>query len=151
MKERIILWLASGLGLGLAPIAPGTFGTLLGVGIYYLIGSISVWIYLLVLASIFVLAVWLSNQAEQILLTRDPQLVTIDEVVGYLITMLSFPVQGKWIFLGFLLFRIFDIAKIYPASYFDRMGKRGLAVVMDDVVAGIYANLSLQVIRLIIS
>ncbi len=149
MSRRIILWLATSLGLGFAPLIPGTFGTLLGVGIYYLIGGIRLWIYLLILAGIFLIAIWLSERAEKILLTQDPQIVTIDEVVGYLITMLSFPNQGKWLLAGFILFRFFDIIKPYPASYFDRSQKRGLAVVMDDVVAGIYANLCLQIIRLI--
>ena len=147
MKNKWTLWLASGLGLGYAPLMPGTFGTLLGVLIYYFTGRIPLLFYIPILIVIFLISVWASHQAELILFTRDPQIVTIDEVIGYLVAMFSLPFGWKWMLAGFLLFRVFDILKPWPASYFDNVSKRGFAVVMDDVVAGIYANICLQIIR----
>jgi len=82
--------------------------------------------------------------------TRDPQVVTIDEVAGYLVTMLIFPNNWKWLLAGFVLFRVFDIIKPWPASYFDNVSRRGFAVVMDDIVAGIYANICLQIVWVIV-
>jgi phosphatidylglycerophosphatase A len=150
MKNKLILLIASGLGLGYAPLIPGTFGTLLGVLIYYFLGKLQWWLVILITILIFLIAVWSSHQAEKIMFTRDPQVVTIDEVAGYLVTMLSFPNNWKWLLAGFVLFRVFDIIKPWPASYFDNVSRRGFAVVMDDIVAGIYANICLQIVRVIV-
>lgn len=150
MKNKLILLIASGLGLGYAPLIPGTFGTLLGVLIYYFLGQRQWWLVILITILIFLIAVWSSHQAEKIMFTRDPQVVTIDEVAGYLVTMLSFPNNWKWLLAGFVLFRVFDIIKPWPASYFDNVSRRGFAVVMDDIVAGIYANICLQIVWVIV-
>ena len=75
-------------------------------------------------------------------------MVTIDEVVGYLVAMFTFPATWKWMLAGFILFRLFDTTKPWPASYFDKRSKLTGSVVYDDVMAGIYANLCLQIFRL---
>jgi len=150
MKNKLILLIASGLGLGYAPLIPGTFGTLLGVLIYYFLRKLQWWLVIPITILIFLIAVWSSHQAEKIMFTRDPQVVTIDEVAGYLVTMLSFPNNWNWLLAGFVLFRVFDIIKPWPASYFDNVSRRGFAVVMDDIVAGIYANICLQIVRVIV-
>jgi len=149
MRNKIILFFATGLGLGYAPLVPGTFGTLLGVALYFFLGRISLWIFIPILVALTLVSFWLADQAEQILLTRDPQVVVIDEVAGYLVTMVSFSSSWKYLLLGFVLFRFFDIVKIWPASYFDRAARRGWAVVMDDVAAGVFANIIMQLIRLL--
>ena len=149
MRNKLVLWLASGLGLGYAPLIPGTFGSLLGIGIYYFAGRLEIWAYLAFLLLFFLFSVLVSEKAEKILLTHDPQIITIDEVVGYLITMLTFPTSWKWLLVGFIAFRFFDIIKPWPGSYFDIHSKGGLYTVMDDVIAGIYANVLLQILRLI--
>ena len=149
MRNKLVLFFASGLGLGYAPLVPGTFGTLLGVVLYFFLGRINIFIFLVILAALLLLSFWLADQTEQILFTRDPQVVVIDEVVGYLVTMISFPASWHYLLAGFFLFRFFDITKIWPASYFDTSGKRGSAVVMDDVCAGVYANIVLQILRMI--
>jgi phosphatidylglycerophosphatase A len=149
MRNKLVLFFASGFGLGYAPLVPGTFGTLLGVALYFFLGRINLWIFIPILAALILLSFWLADQTEQILLTRDPQLVVIDEVAGYLVTMVSFSSNWKYLLAGFLLFRFFDIMKIWPASYFDKSAKRGWAVVMDDVAAGVYANIVMQVLRLL--
>ncbi len=150
MRNKLILWLASGLGLGYAPLVPGTFGTLLGVLVYFYLGRLEWWAVLPIIIIIILVAVWSSHQAELILFTRDPQMVTIDEVAGYLVTMFTFTTGWKWLLAGFILFRIFDIIKPWPASHFDQVSKSGFAVVMDDIFAGIYANLCLQILRLVL-
>ena len=147
MRNKLVLFFASGLGLGYAPVASGTFGTLLGVLLYYFLGRVSLFIFLPFLLVLLPISFWLSGEAEEILLTKDPGVVVIDEVVGYLVTMISFPYGWKYLLAGFILFRFFDIVKIWPASWFDRSGKRGWGVVMDDVCAGVYANIVLQIIR----
>jgi len=150
MRNKLVLWLASGLGLGYAPLIPGTFGTLLGIGIYYFAGRLEIWVYVAFVLLFFLFSVLVSEKAEQVLLTHDPQVITIDEVVGYLITMLTFPTSWKWLLAGFIVFRLFDIIKPWPGNYFDNQGKGGLSTVMDDVIAGIYANVLLQILRFIL-
>jgi len=147
-KNKLVLFLASGFGLGYTPLAPGTFGTLLGVAAYFFLGRLSIFAVVPIAAALILVSIWLADQAEQILLTRDPQIVVIDEVAGFLVTMLSFPTSWRYLLAGFLLFRFFDILKPWPASYFDRSARRGWAVVMDDVAAGVYANICLQILRL---
>ena len=149
MRNKIVLFFASGLGLGYLPLVPGTWGTVLGVAVYFFLGRLSLLIFVPILVAILLISFWLADQAEQILITRDPQVVVIDEVVGYLITMISFSTNWKYLLAGFFLFRFFDIVKIWPASWFDKSGKRGIAVVMDDVAAGVYANIVMQILRLI--
>jgi len=148
MRNRLVLLFASALGLGYLPLMPGTFGTFLGALIFYFLAKTQLWGYILGTIAILGLSFWLADRAEQILKIRDPQIVVIDEVVGYLIAMMSFPPEWKFMLAGFILFRFFDIAKIWPASFFDRSVKRGFGVVMDDVAAGVYANICLHLIRL---
>jgi phosphatidylglycerophosphatase A len=147
--KKLILALASGLGLGYSPIAPGTAGTLLGIVIFLGMGRIHALAYLIILFALFFFSCWLSARSEDILQKQDPQIVVIDEVVGFLVTMFTFPLNWHYILAGFLLFRFFDIVKIYPASYFDREGPPGYGVVLDDVISGIYANICLQIARLV--
>jgi phosphatidylglycerophosphatase A len=147
--KKLTLALASGLGLGYSPVAPGTAGTLLGIAIFAGMGRIHPLPYLGILLIVFFFSTWLASRCEEILETKDPQIVVMDEVAGYLVTMFTLPLNWKYILAGFILFRFFDIVKIYPASYFDREGPKGYGVVLDDVISGIYANICLQVARLV--
>lgn len=144
--ERFILWLATGSYSGYFPLAPGTAGTGMGVLVYFLFSSYPAPIYLLSTAATFFLAWWAAERAEAILGRRDSPRIVIDEVVGYLITMAFLPLSIPAAIGGFLFFRIFDIIKPPPAGTINRQKKGGLAVVLDDAVAGIYANLSMQLI-----
>ena len=108
MRNKLVLFFASGLGLGYAPLAPGTFGTLLGVVLYFFLGRVSLSIFLPFLLALLPISFWLADEAEKILLTKDPGLVVIDEVVGYLVTMISFPSGWKYLLAGFFLFRFFE-------------------------------------------
>lgn len=144
---------ATGCYTGYLPFAPGTFGTLLGVGIYFLL-SPTPWLYYPCLV-LFMAGGWYSAEYYEREIAREsnPRSVVIDEVVGYMVAMISFPFIAasplssiKYMLLGFLIFRIFDIWKPYPVSYFgDLSGAKG--IMLGDVMAGIYTNLFLQFIR----
>ena len=146
--KRLVLILASAGGLGYLPAAPGTWGTLGGVLLSLGLLRAPGWLYFLTIVAFFFLASWLAGQVESLLKKRDPGLVVVDEVVGYLISLATFPPQWRYLVAGFVLFRLFDIIKPYPASFFNRRARSGYDVVLDDVFAGVYANLCLQAARL---
>ena len=142
--ERFIIWLATASYSGYFPFAPGTAGTVVGVLVYFLFSPYPTPIYLLSTVTTFFLAWWASEKAETIFKEKDSPRIVIDEVVGYLITMALLPPSIPTAIGGFLFFRVFDIMKIPPAGFVHRQMKGGLAVVLDDAIAGIYANLLLQ-------
>lgn len=144
--KRFIVWLASAGYLGYFPLVPGTAGTFGGVLVYVLFSSFPPAIYLLSLAATFFLAWWASERAEFILGRKDSPRIVIDEVVGYLIAMTLLPPTVTAAVGGFLFFRVFDIIKPAPAKFFSRRMPGGLAVVLDDAVAGTYSNFLLQAI-----
>jgi phosphatidylglycerophosphatase A len=147
MSERIILCLASAGYSGYLPYAPGTAGTLVGTVIYLPFSFFPPLLYLLSTAAIFLLAVWASGWAEIIWQERDSPKIVIDEVVGYLMAMAFLPRTLTTVVGGFLFFRAFDIIKPYPIGLIDRNMKGGLAVVLDDAVAGVFVNFFLQAIH----
>ena len=147
MSERFILCLASAGYSGCFPYAPGTVGTLVGIAVYLLFSFFPPPVYLLSTAATFFLALWASGRAEIIWRERDSPKIVIDEVAGYLISMAFLPRTLTTVVGGFLFFRAFDIIKPYPIGMIDRKMKGGLAVVLDDAVAGIYVNLLLQAIH----
>lgn len=145
MRKFVVLF-ASWFGSGFSPVASGTVGTLAAIPFYLLISTLALPLYLLTLLAFFFFSCWVSGQAEEIFGEKDSGKIVIDEVIGYLITMTA--VSPSWLSItaGFLLFRFFDITKIPPARYFDRNLKNGYGVVLDDVIAGIYACLSLHLL-----
>ncbi|MGA2954299.1 MAG: phosphatidylglycerophosphatase A [Thermodesulfobacteriota bacterium] len=142
--KGLILGLASAGYVGYFPWAPGTAGTLVGVMVFLLYSPFPPFIYLLSTVALFALACWASERAEVILGQRDSPKIVIDEVVGYLVTMAFLPCTLTTVAVGFLFFRVFDIIKPSPAGVIDRRMRGGAGVVLDDVVAGIYANILLQ-------
>lgn len=145
--QTLIFFLASAGGLGYLPLAPGTWGTLAGVALSLGLCRTPWWLFGVTISALFFLAAWLAGQAENLLAKRDPQVVVMDEVVGFLIAVFSFPPTWRYLAGAFVLFRIFDIVKPYPAGFFNRRSQSGYDVVLDDVAAGIYANLCLQAAR----
>jgi phosphatidylglycerophosphatase A len=146
--DRFIIWLASGGYSGYFPHGPGTAGTLVGILIYFLFSFFPPSIYLLTTGAAFFLAWWASERAEVLFSQRDCPKIVIDEIAGYLITMALLPRTLTTVIGGFLFFRIFDIMKTPPAGFVERRLSGGLAVVLDDAVAGIYANVLLHAIIL---
>ncbi len=144
--RRFVIISATWWGTGFSPVASGTVGTLAAIPLYLLLAGLSLPLYILTLLALFFFASWAAGQAELIFGEKDSGKIVIDEVVGYLVTMIGVPVGFSAVVAGFLLFRFFDITKIPPARFFDRQVKNGYGVVLDDVVAGGYACLTLHLI-----
>ncbi len=138
MRRFVILFATWG-GTGYSPVASGTVGTLAAIPLYLVLSRLPLFLYLVTLVPFFFFASWVSGQAEAIFAEKDSGKIVIDEVIGYLVTMAGVPLSWKGVALGFFLFRLFDIAKVEPARYFDRHVKNGYGVVLDDAVAGVYA------------
>ena len=147
MRRQVIIFFASGAYLGYAPIASGTVGTFYGVALYPIFDAIrlrSGALYLLTFVALVAAAVWIAGEAEALWGEHDCGRITIDEAAGYIATTLFLPLSVATAVGGFLAFRLFDILKPWPARYFDRDVEGGAGVVLDDVFAGIYANLVLR-------
>ncbi|NQT26028.1 phosphatidylglycerophosphatase A [candidate division KSB1 bacterium] len=142
----LIRMFGSALYSGKSPIAPGTAGSLVGLVCYLLIPGFSGWIMLAAIVIIFFIGVWAATEIEKTE-GHDAGFITIDEVVGMWISLLFLPDAGLWKIAipAFFLFRIFDIIKPFPADRSQNL-KGGWGVMVDDVFAGIYANLVLQIV-----
>ena len=147
--KHFVLILATGFGVGYSPVAAGTLGTLIAIPVYYFLSNISSPIYEITLVGFFFLSVWISESAEIFFGKKDDQRIVIDEIMGFLITMLWVPQTAILMVIGFFLFRFFDILKPFPIRRLEKKLKGGYGVVLDDVMAGVYANIALQVIGLI--
>jgi phosphatidylglycerophosphatase A len=145
MLNRFISILATGFGVGYIPIAPGTLGTLVAIPIYYFLSEIPFPLYEITLIGFFFLAVWVSEKAEAVFGKKDDRRIVIDEMMGFFVTMLWVPKTPLIILAGFILFRFFDILKPFPIRRFEKV-RGGFGVVLDDVMAGVYSNIILQVI-----
>jgi phosphatidylglycerophosphatase A len=144
--NRFFLVLATGFGVGYSPVAPGTLGTLLAIPVYYFLSNIPSPIYEITLIGFFFLSVWISENAEIFFGKKDDQRIVIDEMMGFLITMLWVPKTILFVTIGFFLFRLFDILKPFPIRRLERGLKGGFGVVLDDVIAGVYANIILHLV-----
>lgn len=149
IKKPAVL-LACGLGSGLIPKAPGTFGTIAAIPLYLLMQPLPLLNYLILTFAFFVVGIWLSAEAIKVFKRDDPSEVVWDEVVGLLVTMIAAPAGLLWVLLGFVLFRIFDIWKPWPVSLADKKLHGGLGIMLDDVIAGIYALIVLQALAFVI-
>jgi phosphatidylglycerophosphatase A len=147
--HTLIMLIATGFYSGYLPKAPGTWGSLVGVLLVFLLHALSLQIYLSVVAGLFIVGSFVAGEAEKILDNRDPGVVVIDEIVGMLITMIAVPITPLTMVLGFILFRVFDIAKPFPVNFFDQHFHGGLGIMLDDVVAGIYSLIIMQLIFLL--
>ena len=145
LKKFVANIIATFFYVGLIPVGPGTFGTLAAIPLFYALTFTPLYLYLAITVLIIFISVWASTVAEEIYGKHDPQQVVIDEVCGYLVTMILVPATPSNIFLGFLLFRLFDIFKPWPIKIFDAIDA-GWAIVIDDLLAAAYAILSLILI-----
>jgi phosphatidylglycerophosphatase A len=142
--RRLARFAATGFGVGRMPIAPGTFGTLLAIPIYLATLAWPAGAYAILMAVMFAVGVWFCRVAVEDLADPDPSAVVWDEIVGYLATMFLAPTGWAWVVVGFALFRLFDIWKPFPIRHFERRLGGGWGVMVDDVLASIYAWLALQ-------
>ncbi|MBZ0271139.1 phosphatidylglycerophosphatase A, partial [bacterium] len=144
--QRAWLLLATWFGCGHAPVASGTFGTLGAIPLVWALAYvIPGWATIFIAAALFALGVRAAGVAEPYYGKSDAGQIVIDEVVGYMVTMYLIPTTPALLIVGFFVFRFFDIAKLWPASYFDRH-HGPFAVMADDVVAGVYSAIVMHVI-----
>jgi len=139
-------FLAFGLGSGAAPWAPGTVGTAAAVIPYLLwIQFLSPILFVGLLVVTFVIGVWLCEKTSEDLGVHDHSGIVWDEFVGYWLTMFLAPQGWEWALVGFVLFRFFDILKPWPVKWADRRVPGGFGIMIDDVLAGVYAWIILQI------
>jgi phosphatidylglycerophosphatase A len=145
LKPKAVIFLATGAHVGRIPFAPGTFGSLVGLPFVFLFSKAG-WPVASVLTLILILfSVRVAHRAEQQLEAKDPGCIVIDEIAGMCVTLLAIPLTLTTGIAGFFLFRIFDVIKPPPARQMEKILPGGWGVVMDDVVAGIMANIILRV------
>jgi phosphatidylglycerophosphatase A len=132
-------FLSLGFGSGLAPRAPGTFGTLAAIPVYLVLQGLPLWAFLAVTLLFALVGIHLCGSTARALGVHDHGGIVWDEIVGYLITMIAVPLDWRWIVVGFLLFRLFDILKPWPIRWLDRRVGGGFGIMIDDVLAGLLA------------
>lgn len=142
-------FLAFGFGSGLSPKAPGTMGTLAAIPLYLLLVQLPLWGYVLVSLLVAVAGVWICRESSRRLGVHDHGGIVWDEFSGFFLTMLAAPQGWKWIMLGFVLFRLFDIWKPWPIRLADSKVEGGFGIMLDDWLAAIYALVGLQFIAYI--
>ncbi len=146
LGKTVIKLIATGLGSGYSPFAPGTAGTLVAIPLYLALSPLSWPLYLASVSLLTLLAVYASGEAEKIFGRKDSPRIVIDEIVGFLWSLALIGLTGWRIVAAFFLFRIFDILKPQPARWCQDRLPGGWGVVGDDVMAGLWANVVLQVV-----
>lgn len=141
-----IHFLALGFGSGLAPKAPGTFGTLATLPILWLMLPLSLVWYIAITTAMAVVGIYLCGKTAQDSGVHDHGAIVWDEIVGYLITMIGVAISWQSLLVGFLLFRFFDILKPWPISFLDKHVHGGLGIMLDDVAAGLAALVCMHLI-----
>ncbi len=141
---RIALAIATAGGVGYVPFAPGTFGSLIGLLVWAVLPAAGLFEGIAI-AAVFAVGAWSGTVAERHFKATDPGPVVIDEVLGMLITLFLVPVGWAGAIVAFVLFRIFDVIKPYPANRLELL-HGGFGVMADDGMAAVYANLSLRVL-----
>jgi phosphatidylglycerophosphatase A len=142
--------LAYGFGTGLVPIAPGTVGSLIGVGLFWFMAGIAPAPYIAIVAVMFVAGIFICGQTARDVGAVDPGFIVYDEVVGFLVAMYMLPADWRWIGAGFVIYRIFDIWKPFPIHWVEDKLGLGSGIMTDDVIAGIYTLIILQGARILI-
>ncbi|MGI9270669.1 MAG: phosphatidylglycerophosphatase A family protein [Woeseiaceae bacterium] len=139
--------LAFGFGLGLAPVAPGTVGTLLGVGFAWLVLDLGLMLQIGIGVAMFVAGIWICGNSSRRIGQHDPGGIVWDEIAAMYLTLLVAPATiSAWI-LAFVLFRVFDIVKPWPIRDLDHSIGGGLGIMLDDLVAALYAAILLALYR----
>ncbi len=143
-KDHIILFIAQGAYSGRSPFAPGTAGTVAGVLLYLLLKGLATPWYGAACLAVTALGIWSAGRADALFGTKDNRTIVIDEVAGYLVSLLLVPATWQFIVAAFFLFRFFDIVKPFPLHRLEGL-PGGWGVVLDDIGAGVYTNICLQV------
>ena len=143
-SEQAVIFLATGFFIGTVPFAPGTFGSIVGLPIVFLLSRLDLLLSISFILLFIFFAVGIASAAEKILNQQDPAKIVIDEMAGLMVTFTGLPFNLTTAIAGFIIFRAFDILKPFPIRALERKLAGGTGVVFDDVLAGIYANLILR-------
>ncbi len=143
--------LAFGFGSGLAPKAPGTFGTLAAIPFFLLMQPLSLPVYLGIFVVASLVGIVICGRTSDDLGVHDHPGIVWDEFCGYWLTMIAAPAGWQWVVIGFVLFRIFDIWKPFPVNLVDKKVHGGFGIMVDDLIAGVYALIVLQLLAHFIS
>ncbi len=149
-RGRIALIFSSWFGTGLMRMAPGTFGTLAAAPPVIIVNYLGTIYSIILLIALIPLSLWASSVSQQLLGKDDPPEVVIDEASGLLVGVFLIPFSLLGFTLAFLLFRLFDILKPYPIGMIDKRVKGGTGIVLDDIVAGIYANICVRIFMVLL-
>jgi phosphatidylglycerophosphatase A len=141
--ERVLYWLMIGFGSGRARWAPGTWGTVVGVAIYLLLRPLPPTVYAGIVAALFAFGVWASGRVARALGQKDPSSIVWDEIVGVLVALFMAPAGWGYVVAGFLLFRLFDIAKPLGIDRLQHL-PGGWGIMADDLLAGLYVAVALH-------
>lgn len=150
LTEKITIWAAFGFGSGFMRPAPGTWGTLPGVFIAYFVMPYPT-LHAAVIIALTVLGIYLCQRASDILGVHDHGGIVIDEIVGVLIALWLFDPTWVTLLLGFIWFRVFDIIKPWPIKWVDQRVHGGLGIMLDDIIAGVFAWVLLYASLLLIA
>lgn len=145
-RRHPVQFLAFGFGSGLSPKAPGTAGTLVAIPLYLLIAQWSLLHYTAVVLLAALAGVWICGAASRQLQVHDHPGIVWDEFVGFWITLWALPPDWIWVLAGFVVFRLFDIVKPWPISLLDRKVGGGFGIMIDDILAGVMACVTLHIV-----
>ena len=138
--------IAFGFGAGLMRFMPGTWGTFAAVPLYFLMQPLTLIYYVIIVCVAFIAGIWICGITARDLGVDDHPGIVWDEMVGFWITMIAAPAGWLWLAGAFILFRLFDILKPWPIFVLDKRVQGGLGIMLDDVMAAVYAGLCLQLI-----
>jgi phosphatidylglycerophosphatase A len=144
---RLAVAVGTGLGAGFSPFAPGTVGSAVGVALFIPLAARGLPALVIAVSLLLPAGIWAAAVCGKRYGAHDHRHIVIDEIVGQLVALAGFPARPMWLLAGFLLFRLFDIWKPFPARRIDRRWRTPFGVMADDLVAGVYANLALQTFR----
>ncbi len=150
MGRSPVRWVAFGLGVGLVPMGPGTLGTLLAVPLVLLLAFLGPWLYAIVCVALVGVAIMVADRVEHQLGQEDPGVIVIDEVAGFVVAMAFLPAKLWVVVIAFAIFRVLDIFKPPPINWIERRFKGGVAIVADDVVAGLLTNAVVHLLLLLV-
>jgi phosphatidylglycerophosphatase A len=144
-KNQCFLVIATGLGIGYLPGAPGTYGTILAAFVYYFLLPDHLSLYLICLIISVVIGIVSAGKAEQIFGVKDSPHIVIDEILGFWLAMCGFPKRWGYVILGIIFFRLFDILKPFPIKRLESLSG-GIGIVTDDLMAGLYTLIVLKLL-----
>lgn len=150
LKNQVTLFWATGGLIGYAPMAPGTFGSLAALPLCLLMAFFDHLTGAVALLALTSVSIWIAHNAQKVIGRNDPKQVVIDEICGMAVALFALPFEPFFVITGFALFRLFDILKPFPIRWIDKKVSGGLGIVLDDIIAGIFANALLRLGQILI-